>query len=71
MPDPSAQPDHTEFLRLLSQNEAPLRAFVRSMLPSRQETDEVMQEVVVALWQKFETARDFRPWAYAVAKAGC
>jgi RNA polymerase sigma-70 factor (ECF subfamily) len=69
MPDPSPVPDHTEFLRLFSENEAPLRAYVRSMLPSRQEASEVMQEVIVTLWQKFETASDFRPWAYAVARS--
>lgn len=61
-------PEHARFLRLYSAHEAPLRAFVRSMLPSRQEADEVMQEVVVALWTHFETASDFRPWAYAVAR---
>jgi RNA polymerase sigma-70 factor (ECF subfamily) len=69
MPDQSSNSDHTEFLKLFSQNEAPLRAYVRSMLPSRHEASEVMQEVAVTLWQKFETARDFRPWAYAVAKS--
>lgn len=69
MPQASPDPDHAEFLRLYSENEAPLRAYVRSMLPSRQEASEVMQEVVVTLWQKFETAEDFRPWAYAVARS--
>jgi RNA polymerase sigma-70 factor (ECF subfamily) len=67
MSDP--EPNHAEFLRLYSENEAALHAFVRSMLPSRQEASEVMQEVVVTLWQKFEDAQNFRPWAYAVARS--
>jgi RNA polymerase sigma-70 factor (ECF subfamily) len=60
---------HAEFLRLYTENEAALHAFVRSMLPSRQEASEVMQDVVVTLWQKFGDARNFRPWAYAVARS--
>ena len=61
--------EHAEFLRLYSENEVALRAYVRSMLPSRQEASEVMQEVIVTLWQKFESASEFRPWAYAVARS--
>lgn len=63
------QPHHAEFLRLYAENEAALHAFVRSMLPSRQEASEVMQEVLVTLWQKFDDAQNFRPWAYAVARS--
>ena len=68
MSENEPSPEQAEFLRLYSANEAPLRAFVRSMLPSRQEADEVMQEVVIALWRHFKTADAFRPWAYAVAR---
>jgi RNA polymerase sigma-70 factor (ECF subfamily) len=64
-----SQAHHAEFLRLYAENEAALHAFVRSMLPSRQEASEVMQDVVVTLWQKFESAHNFRPWAYAVARS--
>lgn len=63
-----SQAQHAEFLRLYAENEAALHAFVRSMLPSRQEASEVMQEVVVTLWQKFQDAHNFRPWAYTVAR---
>jgi len=58
-----------EFLRLYAENEVALRAYVRSMLPSQQEAAEVMQDLIVTLWQKFESAADFRPWAYAVARS--
>jgi RNA polymerase sigma-70 factor (ECF subfamily) len=61
MSEPAPSGDHTELLRLYSKNEVALRSYVRSILPTRLEASEVMQEVIIALWQKFETARDFRP----------
>lgn len=59
---------HNQFLRLFAANEAALHTFVRSLLPSRQEAADVMQEVAVTLWQKFDSADDFRPWAFGVAR---
>lgn len=53
-------PLHAEFLRLYAEHEAALHVFVRSMLSCREEADEVMQQVLVVLWTKFETARDFK-----------
>ena len=67
----SPSPDdaqHSQFLRLFAANEAALHTFVRSMLPSRQEAADVMQEVAVTLWQKFTSADEFRPWAFGVAR---
>jgi RNA polymerase sigma-70 factor, ECF subfamily len=66
--DPTEQED---FLPLYIQNEEALRAFVRSMLPTRDDAREVMQEVALVLWQKFGELRErekFRAWAYAVAR---
>ena len=62
---------HDQFLRLFAEHEPALRTYVRSLLPSRGETSEVMQEVAVVLWQKFaefDAARDFRKWAFGVAR---
>lgn len=59
---------HSQFIRLFAANEAALHMFVRSMLPTRQEAADVMQEVAVTLWQKFSSADDFRPWAFGVAR---
>lgn len=59
---------HAQFLRLYTENEAALLTFVRSMLTSRQEAADVMQEVSVILWQKFAEAHEFRPWAFGVAR---
>ena len=62
---------HDQFLRLFAEHEPTLRTFVRSLLPSRGDVSEVMQEVAVVLWRKFEELSDladFRPWAFGVAK---
>jgi RNA polymerase sigma-70 factor, ECF subfamily len=67
MPQP-LDPQHDQFLRLYAEQEQALHGYVRSMLPDRQEASEVMQEVIVTLWEKFEEADDFRKWAFGVAR---
>ncbi len=62
---------HDQFLRLFVEHEPALRTFVRSLLPARGDASEVMQEVAVVLWQKFaefDPSRDFRKWAFGVAR---
>jgi RNA polymerase sigma-70 factor (ECF subfamily) len=59
---------YSDFLRRYASSEAALHTFVRSLVPSRQIAAEVMQDVIVVLWQKFEEALDFQGWAFGVAK---
>ena len=62
---------HHQFLRLFAEHEAAVRVFVRALLPSRADAAEVMQDVAVVLWQKFaefDGTRDFRKWAFGVAR---
>ena len=68
MASASDAPLNDQFLRLYAENEGALHAFVRALLPTRQEASEVMQEVLVILWQGFESACEFRPWAFGVAR---
>ena len=59
------------FLRLFAESESALRSFVRSLLPARADASETMQQVTVVLWQKFtefDPTRDFRRWAFGVAR---
>ena len=66
-PDPKQQ----QFLRLFMANEAAVRAFVRSLVPTLDDANDVMQEVAIVLWEKFaeyENSEDFRRWAFGVAK---
>jgi len=68
---PSEDQHHDDFLRLFAVSEPALRAFVRSLVPRREDVPEVMQEVAVVLWRKFDTLAapgDFRKWAFGVAR---
>ena len=68
---PSERERHDLFLRLYVQHEEALRGFVRSLVPTREDAREVMQEVAAVLWRKFEeisSPDDFRRWAFGVAR---
>lgn len=62
---------HDLFLRLYVEHEEALNGFVRTLVPTREDAREVMQEVAVVVWRRFEELsdlRDFRRWAFGVAK---
>ncbi len=68
---PAEQNRNDVFLRLYVANEEALRGFVRSLVPTLEDSREVMQEVAVVLWRKFEDIskpEDFRRWAFGVAR---
>lgn len=61
---------HHRFLRAFTTQEPAIRAYVRRLVPTRTDADDVMQEVAIVLWDKFETFReggDFRAWAFGIA----
>ena len=63
--------NHDQFLRCYVENEVALRGFVRSLVPTLEDAQEVMQETAAVLWKKFgelESTRYFRPWAFGVAR---
>lgn len=65
------QSRHDQFLRLHAEHEPSLHGFVRSLVATRDDAREVMQEVAVALWRKFgdlDNPADFRKWAFGVAR---
>lgn len=62
---------HDRFLSLVLANEAAIRAYVRRLVPTRQDAADVMQGVALVLWRKFGELDDealFRRWAFGVAK---
>jgi len=63
-----SDPIHSRFLGHCAEHEAALHCFVRSLVGSREEAREIMQEVLVILWEKFEGVTEFRPWAFGVAR---
>lgn len=68
---PHEQKRHDLFLRLYVEHEEALRGFVRSLVPTLEDSREVMQEVAAVLWRKFEdisSPDDFRRWAFGVAR---
>jgi RNA polymerase sigma-70 factor (ECF subfamily) len=67
----SDRTQHDRFLRLFMEHEESLRVFVRSLLFTHDEEREVMQEVAVVLWRKFDAGMDspsFCRWAFGVAR---
>ncbi|UUO05776.1 sigma-70 family RNA polymerase sigma factor [Blastopirellula sp. J2-11] len=68
MNDPSR---HQQFLREFTCHEPAVRAFVRRLVPSRSDADDILQEVSIVLWEKFDSFRaeeDFRAWACGIAR---
>ena len=62
---------HQKFLRAFTLHEPAIRAFVRRLVPSRTDADDILQEVAIVLWEKFDEFRedgDFRAWAYGIAR---
>lgn len=69
--DEGDRQQHDQFLRLFMEHEEGLRLFVRSLLFNQEQSREVMQEVAIVLWRKFDDALDstsFRRWAFGVAR---
>ncbi|GIW80385.1 MAG: hypothetical protein KatS3mg105_2192 [Gemmatales bacterium] len=58
------------FVRLLSQNQRRLYLYVMSLVPSRNDAEEVLQETNLVLWRefdRFEEGTNFAAWACRVA----
>jgi RNA polymerase sigma-70 factor (ECF subfamily) len=67
----SDREQHDQFLRFFMRHEESLRVFLRSLLFTHDEQREVMQEVAVVLWRKFDVGMDsqsFCRWAFGVAR---
>jgi RNA polymerase sigma-70 factor (ECF subfamily) len=58
------------FMELYLAHEDGLRSFVRALVRTRTDFDDVFQTVVLTLWERFDTydeTRPFGPWARGVA----
>lgn len=68
---PSENERHHRFLRSFTAHEPAIRAHVRRLVPARADADDVMQEISVVLWEKFDSLHegaDFKAWAFGVAR---
>lgn len=69
--DSGSRTQHQRFLRLFTTHEPAIRAFVRRLVPSRTDADDILQEVAIVLWEKFDEFRDggdFMAWACGIAR---
>ena len=60
-----------EFVRLLTSHQRDIYLYVRSLVLSPGEVEEIVQDTNLVLWEKrnqFDTALDFRPWAFQIAR---
>ncbi|MEA3209688.1 MAG: polymerase sigma-70 factor, subfamily [Chthoniobacter sp.] len=58
------------YLRLLTQHDRWLAAYVYSLVPRAVDADDILQEVKVTMWKhfaKFEAGSNFRGWARKIA----
>ncbi len=68
--------EYTRFVRLYTKVERDLRQFIRSLLPSWHDADEVLQLAALVLWKKFDQFEskgedeevDFIRWACVVSR---
>jgi RNA polymerase sigma-70 factor (ECF subfamily) len=65
------QDRHEDFVRLFAGCQSGLRGYVLSIVRSFADTEDILQEVSVTMWRKFEqydSARPFLPWALGIAR---
>jgi RNA polymerase sigma-70 factor (ECF subfamily) len=63
-----------ELEQLVRRYAVPLLTFVQRMLGDRHRSEELFQEVFLAVWKKrhqYQYPRPFRPWLYAIALNKC
>ena len=64
-------PDHESFMRLWVQHQSRVYAYIRALVFRRADAEDLLQEVAVVLWRKFdqfEPGSRFDQWAYRVAR---
>lgn len=68
---PADDDPYQTFMQLFTRHEGALRCFVRTLLPTWDDVDEVMQSVSIAAWTKFDQFNlqtDFARWAATIAR---
>ncbi|MGJ8724806.1 MAG: sigma-70 family RNA polymerase sigma factor [Roseibacillus sp.] len=65
-------PDHyEEFVRVFTTHEPDLRRFIRSLLPTQTDADDVLQQTALVVWRKFDQydpETHFMKWACVIAR---
>ncbi len=59
---------YEDFVRLFAHNEPDLRRFIRSLLPTATDADEVLQQTANVIWRKFDPETNFMKWACVISR---
>ena len=68
--DPISSTKYKLFLRLFLQNERRIYAYIFTLVHNQMDSDDVLQETSLVLWEKFDPAHppdDFAAWACRIA----
>ena len=72
MTTPQNKDDHYEvFVQRFAHHEPDLRRFLRSLLPTWTDVDEVVQQTAIIIWRKFDQydpSTNFMKWACVIAR---
>jgi RNA polymerase sigma-70 factor, ECF subfamily len=69
--DPEIRQDYEAFVQAFARHEPGLRAFVRPLVATWDDLEEVIQQTCLVLWRKFaefEAGTDFQAWACTIAR---
>ncbi|QDU56601.1 sigma-70 family RNA polymerase sigma factor [Aeoliella mucimassa] len=67
---PSDPTPEAVFIQAMAKHQRYLHAFIKSLVPTYADADDILQETSLALWEKrdqYDSSRDFFPWACGVA----
>ena len=65
------QLDKREFVEIVMRQQNRIYRFILSMMPNYSEAEELCQQTVVTLWEKWENYdadEEFIPWAFGIAR---
>ncbi len=71
LPSESDDARYESFVALFAHYEPDLRRFIRSLLPTRTDADEVLQQTAIVIWRKFnqfDQETEFMKWACVIAR---
>lgn len=69
-PEPESD-RYEEFVRLFAHHEPDLRRFIRSLVPTSTDADDVLQQTAIVIWRKFDQfdpETDFIKWSCVIAR---
>ena len=64
-------PSTSNFIRLLTEHQIPIKGLIISMAPGCQDVDDILQDINVVLWEKKNTYKEgtnYKAWAYAISR---